>query len=551
MLSKIGAFHGTVILRFFFIHLQLLHINMGVLVRLIGSGVGLAAEAIATKKQKSRSRSPGAADPSTQASASSSRDIGPSSSSTNKSETKPSTVLETYAESDEAPPPAYEQVVEVPEERADELIANGKALPLDEKTSGPSQKEGELHEDDTDSDSDGDEANWALDEVAEEVATPKTEDPKLKYGIMAQPTIESFSTVVMAKCPPLNHPTNPLQRPVIIPQRRPGARDRGFIHAYAPDLAEKGISQEAFLSFIQNFHAASQASPLLNVVFVSAGVVGFVPEPISQITSAVVQFAAGAAIYLQSTQRTHSFLDEMNDKLFKPRGLYAMVMKYIPQGTRPISVQQADLTSIISKENAPHKSYQNFRAINAGRSYGDIEMPQSAPLVFPALDEAAQTQDPAKANKLKNSMAFVTDYYDKRAQASYVRPLSLPDPYRPPTYYPSDEHTQLHKNPNQRLEMPRPDFATSVSDPNHPAFRGSWLTLLSAGKIPPKAERRARRREERGRAPGKKQEYKAWKKRQKRKVMKQGVLYLMIVNLPTEQEVERARERVMQEEARG
>lgn len=387
---------------------------MGILVRLIGSGVGLAAEAVAAKRQRSRSRSPGGADLLPQASASSSRDIEPSS-SVNEREEKSFKAPEVHEDFSQ-PPPAYEQVVEVSEERADELIAGGKALPLDEK------KGREVHEDGSDSDSEGDEANWALDEAAEEVATPRAEDPKLKYGIMAQPAIESFSAVVMAKCPPLNHPTNPLQRPVIIPQRRPGARDRGFIHAYSPDLAEKGISQEAFLSFIQNFHAASQASPLLNVVFLSAGVVSLVPEPITSITGTILQFAAGAAIYLQATQRTHSFLDEMNDKLFKPRGLYAMVMKYIPQGTRPISVQQADLNTMISKENAPHKSYQNLRAVNAGRSYGAIEMPDSAPLVFPALDEAAQTQDPAKANKLKGSMAFVTDYYDKRAQASYVCP---------------------------------------------------------------------------------------------------------------------------------
>lgn len=394
---------------------------MGILVRLIGSGVGLAAEAIASKKQRSRSRSPGA-DLTPQSSASGSRDIGPSPSIT-QSEKTSSKAVEAHEDFEE-PPPAYEQVVEVPEERAHELIADGKALPLDEK--GGASQEREIYEDDSDSDSEGDEAHWALDEAAEEIATPRAEDPKLKYGMMAQPTIESFSAVVMAKCPPLNHPTNPLQRPVIIPQRRPGARDRGFIHAYSPDLAEKGISQETFLSFIQTFHAASQASPLLNVVFVSAGIVGLVPEPISQITSVVIQFAAGAAMYLQTTQRTHSFLDEMNERLFKPRGLYAMVMKYIPQGTRPISVQQADLNTMIGKENAPHKSYQNFRAVNAGRSYGAIEMPDSAPLVFPDLDEAAQTQDPAKANKLKSSMAFVTDYYDKRAQASYVcAPLQL------------------------------------------------------------------------------------------------------------------------------
>ena len=99
--------------------------------------------------------------------------------------------------------------------------------------------------------------------------------------------------------------------------------------------------------------------------------------------------------------------------------------------------------------------------------------------------------------------------------------------------------------------MPQPDFATRVSDPTHPAFRGSWLTLITGGKIPPKAERRQRRREERiqaGFAPSRKQERKAWKR--KRKLMRQNVLYLMIVNLPTEQEMEMAKEKMQRQDAR-
>ena len=388
---------------------------MGILVRLIGSGVGLAAESISSHKQKSRSKSPRPG-LSPQDSASSSRELGHSNSIERKE--KPSSSQNFSQQDYEEPPPAYENVVEVSEDHAGELIADGKAVPLDEKHD--STREAGLDEDDSDSDSAGDEVHWALDEAAEEVTSPKAEEPNLKYGMMAQPSIESFAERVMAKCPPLNHPTNPLRCPVIIPQRRPGARDRGFIHAYAPDLAEKGISQELFLSFIQNFHQAAQASPLLNVVFLSAGVAGFVPEPITQITSTVIQFAVGAAIYMQTTQRTHTFLDEINNRMFKPRGLYAIVMKYIPNGTRPIYVQRADLNTMISKEEAPHKSYQNFRAVNAGRSYGEVEMPESAPLIFPALDEVAETQDPVKASKMKDKMAFVSDYYDRRGRASYV-----------------------------------------------------------------------------------------------------------------------------------
>ena len=104
---------------------------MGILVRLIGSGVGLAAEAIAAKKGRSRSKSPGA-DLSPQGSASSSRDIGPSSSTNGNEDQETSKAPDDFEE----PPPAYEQVVEVPEERAQELIANGKALPLHDEKKG-------------------------------------------------------------------------------------------------------------------------------------------------------------------------------------------------------------------------------------------------------------------------------------------------------------------------------------------------------------------------------------------------------------------------------
>ena len=116
------------------------------------------------------------------------------------------------------------------------------------------------------------------------------------------------------------------------------------------------------------------------------------------------------------------------------------------------------------------------------------------------------------------------------------------------------DYHQLHKSPGQHLDMPRPDFATRVSDPNHPAFRGGLFTLISGGRIAPKAERRMKRREEMlqaGFMPSRKTERKAYKyvRKQKKKQMKVNVLYLMIVNLPTEQELEAAKAHVQHQDA--
>lgn len=67
------------------------------------------------------------------------------------------------------------------------------------------------------------------------------------------------------------------------------------------------------------------------MVFVAAGVVGYVPEVAAQVVSAVVQVVAGTARELQSRHRGNTFLDKVNQELFMPRGLYAMVMCFKDQ----------------------------------------------------------------------------------------------------------------------------------------------------------------------------------------------------------------------------
>ena len=45
--------------------------------------------------------------------------------------------------------------------------------------------------------------------------------------------------------------------PVVIPQRRPGSKTRGFIRAYAPMLSDYDIDQETFLTLLKSFQKAS------------------------------------------------------------------------------------------------------------------------------------------------------------------------------------------------------------------------------------------------------------------------------------------------------
>lgn len=103
----------------------------------------------------------------------------------------------------------------------------------------------------------------------------------------------------------------------------------------------------------------------------------------------------------------------MNTELFEPRGLFAMVMTFKPEEhSKSVSVDTSSSSAAV---------VQGLRASRTGdvsdTTYGELQLPPSAPLVFLNLDDqSARLQD----NRLKKSGHFVADYYDRRAQAQYV-----------------------------------------------------------------------------------------------------------------------------------
>ena len=114
---------------------------------------------------------------------------------------------------------------------------------------------------------------------------------------------------------------------------------------------------------------------------------------------------------------------------------------------------------------------------------------------------------------------------------------------------------QMKNHPESNLALPadqKPQFASWLSDPNDPRNNGSLITLLTGGKVNLverqkawEATRAAKNNavvtpEGRIEAPP---EIKSteWEKRRVKHVMKRGVLYLMIVNMPTEEEMAAAR----------
>lgn len=220
----------------------------GLLVKLVGSGIGLAAEAYHHNKQ-SKSRSRHNSDENV---ARSNRDLSPN-------------------------PPSYAeaQYAEVSPEEGQRMIARGEAVPANDKERSYFDEKKGLHEDDDDDDDsfiEDDEEDWALDEAGDNDRTPLESPPAYSDEVdeeQAKSDPEGYVNKLVAQFNarhPEHRNAKPAARipcPVIVPQRRPNNKKRGFVRAYAPVLAESGIDQRTFLDFLKTFHRASQVHPRL------------------------------------------------------------------------------------------------------------------------------------------------------------------------------------------------------------------------------------------------------------------------------------------------
>lgn len=211
---------------------------MGRLVKLLGSGVGMASEAISDCRSHPRSQS-GRSASSEPTIASSSRELG-----------------------DDGTPS---------EQTTGEISAGHN-----EETRWVSHERKQEYSDDEDDrsddlggqdDDDDDEAAWELDDMADRVAPPPYSANDMDAATDVEQSEESKikkeermirEMVAMAGPPP--HPPQRLPCSVILPQRRPRNKDRGFVRAYAPVLESSGISQDVFMKFLRDWVVASKVS---------------------------------------------------------------------------------------------------------------------------------------------------------------------------------------------------------------------------------------------------------------------------------------------------
>lgn len=399
---------------------------MGRVVKLIVTPIGLVSEAIHACKDQQRPSSNAAAQETT----------------SNGSSAVNGKTADVSAERQvERKDLAY---VEVPAEVADELIASGQA----EATAGHAPTYELVAEEKGDDGIGRDEADWALDEAAAEgEENESASNSKIDVENPKERASATNNTASSKKA------IQKLPFPVILPQRRPGTKARGFVRTYTPVLEDTGISQEAFLRLLKDFHKAAQASPTFDVVMIATAIAAAYPDPVIGLGVQAVQVAIGIGQEIQERYRMNKFLTRANKDLFIPKGLYAMIVTYKNGGSEQpeVGVERVDLgAAAVAKyggdvqadtssgdsekpKTLDVKVKMKQFSIASGETHGEAEMPVTcAPLIFPALNAAAAASPAAGEGphsegisssikaKSKSASKFVSEYFDRRAQASYV-----------------------------------------------------------------------------------------------------------------------------------
>ncbi|CAL5871463.1 uncharacterized protein PFLUO_LOCUS5714 [Penicillium psychrofluorescens] len=312
------------------------------------------------------------------------------------------------------------------------------------------------------------EEQWALDEAQEELrqtSYPQDEPP---------PYSEVVDGAALATWFASQHPTPMgsvaarLPAPILLPQRRPKDRNRGFLRAYAPDLAPFGIDQATFLEFLNTAEKGCRAHRWLQAINLAALVGHAIPSVAAIAVSVAIHQFANLTIAADGRRRTNNFFDQANEEFFQPRGLYCLVLTWIPEEPDAPAMSM-DLQSTVAKamtgndstvlgSNKLRRLQQKFKTSD-GKNYGN-PFPEVAPLVFPELDRLENGEDAEKQlSKTKRRVEFVKTYLDKRAQATFQA-----------------------ENPDSHLnQRPKATFASRYADPNHAASSGDLLSLVTGG----------------------------------------------------------------------
>ncbi|KAK7716233.1 hypothetical protein SLS64_003385 [Diaporthe eres] len=376
-----------------------------------------------------------------------------------------------------------------------------------------------------------DEVAWALDEVQDDITTSHGQAVPFDHSPLSSPKLaDSF----LQSHRPAKDPvaTGRLELPVVITQRRPKARTRGFIRAYAPILQNVGIDQDTFLDFIDQLNKAVEPSPWISAIDLASLAGHAFPEPIHLLISASALMATQVTAEVVSRSKSNAFLDKMNQEFFKPKGLIALVVTWKPKKDGAAAASKKPV-----EDGAPGMKRRKsmIQMPSAGEMF---ELPEFAPLIFPQLEvtpRAAEPRSPVSPKHKRPTQGIEVKSTGEGAQqetsntarrgraktvgdqgivqraepgclpafrqntAEYVGPAvrqvklggqSAGSSVKRTGHFISDYQDRRavarwsSQHPDSRMAKlaPAPGFQSRFADPNHPAGSGDFVALVTGGK---------------------------------------------------------------------
>lgn len=328
------------------------------------------------------------------------------------------------------------------------------------------------------------EAIWNLDAVERQAAVKDGDSQSPKSTKVSSDLAEAF--IQRHSSPHETNQNDRLAVPVILPQRRPENRGRGFVRAYAPVLADAGIDQATFLDFIDTFNKALEPSPWLNAINIAGSAGEAAPEPFTFLISIGAEVVTDAAMEAHSRFKSNNFLDRVNAVLFAPRGLVCLVATWRPEASDEM-VTMVDSTRRAVEFGSTEGCTKKVRDMEiqgtSGRektlqairnrawaamksSSATVASSEPAPLIFLAPDRTADQPKSVNGNGKKKSAAsraeiWLDNYKDRHAQAKW-----------------REENSELPAAD----WMPKPEYRSRYSDPSHPAASGDIVAFVTGGR---------------------------------------------------------------------
>lgn len=275
-------------------------------------------------------------------------------------------------------------------------------------------------------------------------------------------------------------PNTKLALPVILPQRRPKDRGRGFVRAYAPVLGDAGIDQETFLDLIDSFNKSLEPNPYLYAINLTGLASMAAPEPFSMLIGASIDVLSFMTVEAHSRFKSNKFLDHVNAEFFAPRGLVCLIVTWSPSTNEDELISEMALDgrraesppltqqmkAMMMQKASGKESLEKFKhqfQDTMKPSKGTVSWPEPAPLTFPSIDNIStgKESEAKKKKRLGNAEKWLDEYMDRRKQAKWIR-----------------------KNPDHSMAnmLPKPEFRSRYADPSHPASSGDIVALLTGGR---------------------------------------------------------------------